>query len=176
MTDRIAIRMQGQKSAIAALDALPRGARRRVARKALSPAASIMNKAAKASVPIPNWTQGASARKSDQRAALRQNKLVQRVVRNSIGRRRKTYKNSGTAVEIIGPRFGYFKIPEGLDQRTPAAAYAWRLERGDDDHQAHPFMERAFFRTKPRLQREITKGVKRLIREEAKKAKAKQKR
>jgi HK97 gp10 family phage protein len=128
------ITVQGERKLRRTLEALPVRVQRQVARKTLRPGATIISRAMKAAVPSISDQDAAALGEWDATG-----KALTRHIKKGIGRRSKTYRNTGTAMLAIGPRYD-FRTP-GVEQ---AAGYlAQRLEYGDDERPAVPFMRRA---------------------------------
>jgi HK97 gp10 family phage protein len=162
------IRVEGTREAIRALEALPVRVQRQVARKVIGAAAADLNKAMKAAVPTPDYATGASGRAAQ--AARRQNRAIQRLVKASIGRRRKTYTNTGAVVEIVGPRWNFTRDDPELPSGEAASAWAHRMERGTDGYTKHPFVRQAFESRRQALEGIIRDKLRALVQEEARRA------
>lgn len=78
--------IKGLQSSIQSLSELKNGVRNRVVRKSVSAGSTPMNTAAKRSSEFKNHT---------------------RLLRKSLGRKVRTYKNSGATIAVIGPRPGF---------------------------------------------------------------------
>ena len=114
---------------------LPTNVRKQVAKKALRPGATILSRAMKSEVPA------VTDRYADELAGV-DAKALARHIKKGIGRRAKTYKNTGTVMVAVGPRYD-FRSP-GVP--LSAGYLAERLEFGDEGEPARPFLRRTFSR------------------------------
>lgn len=176
----IQLKVHGDVDTKRAFERLKVGVQKRVARKALRPAGSIVSKALKKSVPRIDddlaWKilgiddLNEEARREAMPLIWEKNKTMahaaQRLVKLSIGRKAKFYKNSGTALEAIGPRYS-FRIP-GVP--ISGGYVAQLLELGDEERAAFPFMRRAFNGVAQQAGTEMAFRAAELVKEEARKA------
>ena len=120
-------RMEGGKAINKNLALLKKAIQRRVLRKAVTAASKPVLAAAKAKAP----------RETD-------------LLLKSLGRKTKTYRSSGVAVAIVGPREGFGREVEvnGEVQIQDPIFYAHLVELGTFRTSAQPFMRPAFESTK----------------------------
>lgn len=117
------MRVTGDKQAIRALKSFGGAVQRRIARKGLSKAGSLLNKALKAAAPSRTGSR---------------NNPTPGILKKSIGRRSKTYGQA--VVEIVGPRKGFPDPITGKDvHRT-----AWVAEYGTSKRAPQPFVRPTF--------------------------------
>lgn len=127
MSVRVTVR--GERALVRAMRVLPVRTKRTVARKGVAAGASVMNKGLKRAAP-------------------------DKFVRKSIGRRRKTYTNTGTVLEAVGPRYNY-RDEDGALADTRAV----ELEFGDENTPARPFMRPGFSANAPAARSAIEKKI-----------------
>ena len=124
--------IKGDKALIRRLEAFPVRVQRNIGRKAIRPAASIVNKAAKKSVPA--FTDAEA--KDIEHDANATGTELRRFIKRSIGRVRRTYRGSGIPIEAVGPRYNFFRPGHGASGGWTAQ----RAEFGTDRTEAKPFM------------------------------------
>lgn len=120
-------RMSGEKKLNRKLSRLKEAVKRRVLRKAVTAASKPVLKAAKTKAP-------------------KQTGLL----RKSLGRRTKTYRKSGVAVAVVGPREGFSKevVVNGKSEFRNPVKYAHLVELGTIKNVAQPFLRPALDSTK----------------------------
>lgn len=113
-------KIEGLGEVLARLDGVEKKTKKKILRKAVGQAGKILLKAAK------------------QRAQKKSGLL-----RKSLGRKVKVYRNSGVAVAIVGPRTGY-RQEVSRDGRKPVMSdpirYAHLVELGTSHSAAFPFL------------------------------------
>lgn len=109
-----ALRIKGDAELIARLEAMSNTVARKAVRAAIGAGATIMLKGIRSQI-------------TDDKA-----------LRKSIGRRNRTYKNSGVVTTIIGPRFDFEQ--DGVKPSKYAAA----VEYGTEFTRPNPFMRRGY--------------------------------
>lgn len=124
--------IDGLKPLFDRLDGLAAKVRRKILRDAISEGSKIITKAAKAGAPVQT-----------------------RLLRNSLGRKIKTYRNSGIVVAIIGPRVGFRKEVLRGKRRVLSnpTKYAHLVELGTKRMSARPFLRPAFARNSAAIMR-----------------------
>lgn len=133
-----ALKITGDADLIAKLNGMETKLARRAVRKAVSAATTIMVKGIKSEV------------KDD------------KSLRKSIGRRKRTYRNSGVVTEIVGPRFEFED-----DGKTPSK-YAAAVEYGTEGQAPQPFMRRGFANSVAAAQQAMTQKLAEGVAQEAK--------
>jgi HK97 gp10 family phage protein len=133
-----AIRITGDQQLIRKLGSFPVAVQRKIARKAIRPAASMVSKAMKKNSPkLTVEEAGVLLNRSN--PTPQDSKDLSAHIRKGIGRKTKTYTKGSVSIEAVGPRWDYRQDKiEG-----PAAWYAQRVEHGDGgDIRAHGFIRR----------------------------------
>lgn len=131
----IKLAWQGERELRRTLEALPVRVQRQVGRKALRPGATIVSRALKAAVP--KLTDEDAAALAGEGVVT--GKDLKRHIKKGIGRKAKTYRNTGTPTISVGPMYDY-RSP-GID--LTAGYLAERLEYGDADRAAAGTLRRA---------------------------------
>ena len=92
------------------------------------------------------------------------------LLKKSIGRRGKTYKNSGVLVEVIGPRSGFKRTVEidGKAVIKNPTKYAHLVEFGTSKTGAQPFLRPALASKKSEALRILATEISREIKRQAK--------
>lgn len=131
-------KMSGEKALNRKLSRLKEAVNRRVLRKAVTAASKPVLKEAKAKAPKETG-----------------------LLKKSLGRRTKTYRNSGTAVAVVGPREGFKKevtVNGKTEVRNPVK-YAHLVEYGTIQTAAHPFLRSAWEGTKAVARSAMVKAI-----------------
>lgn len=136
----------GDKALLRLIERMPSRMRRTVARKALRGPAGEMSKAMKAAAPVDTEAYG----------------IPDKLLRRSIGRRRKTYQ-SGVVVEVVGPS-NRIRLPNG----QPITRRAQFVERGTRDLPANPFLRRTAASNGPQVLRQMLDDMSKAFREASK--------
>lgn len=142
----VRVRLEGMQTLLKNLEQFPRTIQRRIIRKAVSAGSTPVLQAIKANTP----------RDSGQ-------------LKRSIGRKIKTYRNSGIVIAILGPRSGFRTVIDGRP-RNPLR-YAALVEYGTSKTPANAFMRRAYATTKQTAQETIRQKLTEEIAKEAAKLK-----
>ena len=149
-TTAVRIRLEGVEPLLARLQALDKGTRNRILRKALRKGAKPVIQAERQLVPKDTGT-----------------------LKRSIGSKSKTYRKGGVVVFIIGPRNTWtFAQKKGAKKLTlyKPGKYAALVDKGTKRSRPKPFREPAMNRAKSAAQAaivgEITRGLEALARGE----------
>jgi len=176
----ISMKVHGTAETKRALERMSVKIQKRVAMKALRPAATEVTKAFKKATPQIDdalaWElTGVGGLDGDNMHAsltqiLQKNKnmsrAMQRLIKMSIGRKAKGYRNTGTQMIAVGPRYDYREPGMPLS----GGYVAQLLEFGDDTRPAHPFLRRALGGVAQKAANTISSKVSDLVREEARAA------
>ena len=142
----VTIKLEGVQQLLKNLEQFSQTIQRRIVRKAVSAGSTPMLQAVKAAAP-------------------RETGLLKK----SIGRKVKTYRNSGVVLVIIGPRSGFRTVID--DKPRNPLMYAHLVEFGTSKAPAKPFMRPAFQAMKQTAQNIIRQKLAEEIEKEAKKLK-----
>jgi hypothetical protein len=193
------MKVRGGADLARAFESLPQAVQKRVARKSLGPAATMISRELKKSVPnIPTdlaaplidrhiedvttgvwndearyklyWLKKEGNEKKIARFVERTDakigKAITRHIKKGIGRRSKTYTNSQTAMIAVGVRYDFKDRPVGIS----AGRLAERIEYGDEEVPAMPFMRPAASRVAMSALRVAIDKAYDVVKDEARKA------
>lgn len=157
------IKVLGEKELLKALDEFSASSQRRIARPAVRAASTPVMKAVRNNAP----------RKTEDRTGQ---------LRKSIGRRMKSYKNSGMVIAFVGPR-SRMEITDKHGRKVNPTKYAHLYEFGTAPHSVggrfhpgakpHPFVRDAWARTEGTAMQTMKAKIREQIPKEAARIRAK---
>lgn len=123
-------KLEGVEGAVKALDGLAAKLRKKILKQAVTEASKILTKEAKRRAPV-----------------------ATKLLRKSIGRKVKVFRNTGAVVAIIGPRVGFKAevLRNGRLVLSNPTRYAHLVELGTDRMAARAFLQPAFEATKAQM-------------------------
>lgn len=153
-TISISMSIQGDRELVKALTALPVKVQTQIGRKALRPAAQMLSRQMKAATPtlradevVGILTSGGKITKYGEVSKLKISAsdedlahLTRRLLKTSIKRKAKTYRNTKTPTESVGVAYDH-RI-DGVN--APAGVIAERVEMGDAGRGARPWIRRVY--------------------------------
>lgn len=131
-------KVEGLAEVLSALDGVDKKIRKKGVRKAVGQAGKIVLRAAKARV-----------------------RKATGLLKRSLGRKTKVYRNSGVAVAIVGPRVGFKQQVQrgGKSVLSDPVKYAHLVEEGTSRAEALPFLRPALMQNAGQIQQAMADAI-----------------